>query len=116
MIRSEKNHSNRPNNLKVVTVEYDQNSVEREIERHVKVIRSLINKLAPVDKQKYFNGLLSHIINDPGQRPKNNSWNQSAQFIQSDFSKLSVRELSLLEELSEKMEEMYRVSNDNLFQ
>src|SRR5258706_13932922 len=112
MNRTEKNNANNPrqNNLKVVTVEYDQLSLENEIERHVKVIQSLINKLSPVDKKKYFNGLLTHIINE-SNHPSNNSWNNSAKFIQQDFSKLSVRELSLLEELSEKMEEMYRFSD-----
>ena len=92
-------------NLRVVVVDKDQATIESEIERHVKVIRSLIQKLRPTDRQKYFNGLLSHILDEPVQTSGNwkNTW------ARNDYSNLTVRELGLLEELSEKMEQMYRV-------
>jgi hypothetical protein len=93
--------------LRVVVVDKDQATIESEIERHVKVIRSLIQKLRPTDRQKYFDGLLSHIIDEPAKVSK--GWNQSTRWQRSDYSNLTVRELSLLEELSEKMEHMYRM-------
>ena len=93
--------------LRVVVVDKDQATIESEIERHVKVIRSLIQKLRPTDRQKYFNGLLSHILDEPPVQSGN--WKSSAQWMRSDYSNLTIRELGLLEELSEKMEQMYRV-------
>ena len=98
--------------LRVVVVDKDQATIESEIERHVKVIRSLIQKLRPTDRQKYFDGLLSHIIDEPSNVSK--GWNQTTRWQRSDYSNLTVRELGLLEELSEKMEHMYRMTeHDN---
>ena len=92
-------------NLRVVVVDKDQATIESEIERHVKVIRSLIQKLRPTDRQKYFDGLLAHIIDEPSDT----NWKNGSQWMRKDYSNLTVRELGLLEELSEKMEQMYRV-------
>jgi hypothetical protein len=112
------NRNNRSNNqsinsLRVVFVDQDQAMVEREIGKHVRVIRSLIDKLGPVDKQKYFDGLLSHIIDEPadsGNVPTSVKRNNG--FMKQDYSRLSIRELALLEELSGKMEEMYRTMHN----
>lgn len=109
MRAQQRNHTNnvQPPNLKIVVVDKDQATIENEIERHVKVIRSLIQKLTPTDRQKYFNGLLAHIIDEPVKTTeamgKNTRWQRT------DYSNLTVRELSLLEELSGKMEQMYRI-------
>ena|SRR5688572_7461000 len=107
MMRSTTRNQPSDASLRVVVVDKDQATIESEIERHVKVIRSLIQKLRPTDRQKYFNGLLSHILDEPVQASGN--WKSSTQWMRSDYSNLTVRELGLLEELSEKMEQMYRV-------
>ena len=51
--------------LKVVVVNTDQTRIELEIEKHIKKIKSLILKLRPPERQKYFQGLLSHIVSEP---------------------------------------------------
>ena len=94
--------------LRVVVVDKDQATIESEIERHVKVIRSLIQRLMPADRQKYFDGLLAHILDEPVQAAAP-AWNTNSKWQRSDYSNLTIRELSLLEELSEKMETMYRM-------
>lgn len=102
------------NNLRVVVVDKDQATIESEIERHVKVIRSLINKLTPTDRQKYFDGLLAHILDEPVLTSSNR--NISSGWNRNDYSNLTVRELGLLEELSEKMEQMYRITDHEFLQ
>ena len=92
--------------LKVVVVETNHVQIEHEIERHIKKIRTLINKLRPAERQKYFNGLLSHILDEPVEatiHPANRKMNSDA-----DYSALSYEELILIEELSIKMEQLYR--------
>ncbi len=91
--------------LKVVVVENDQVRIEREIEKNIKKIRSLIHKLRPADRQKYFNGLLSHILDEPIPT-HHNSMNKKSEH--KDYGSLSVVELTLIEELSVKMEQLYR--------
>ena len=116
MIRASKSNRNTnqsTNHLRVVFVDQDQAMVEREIERHVRVIRSLITKLGPVDKRKYFDGLLSHIISEPpSSSAKVATQTKSSEFSKQDFGRLSIKELALLEELSGKMEEMYRTMDN----
>ena len=91
--------------LKVVVVENNHVRIEHEIERHIKKIRTLINKLRPAERQKYFNGLLSHLINEPVETPVRSTKKINPD---KDYSALSYEELMLIEELSIKMEQLYR--------
>ncbi len=94
-----------PTSLKVVVVETNQVQIEQEIELHIKKIRTLINKLRPAERQKYFNGLLSHILDEPVET----SFHPSKKVnTDKDYSALSYEELLLIEELSIKMEQLYR--------
>ena len=92
--------------MKVVVVETDQVRIEQEIERHIKKIRSLIPKLRPHERQKYFQGLLAHILSEPHDYTANTSHQKLNFDIQPP--RLSVEEMKLLEELSAKMEQLYR--------
>ena len=113
MMRAQTNqsHATHQGHMRVVVIDKDQATIEAEIERHVKVIRSLIQRLTPSDRQKYFDGLLAHILDEPAgkewSRPSN-AWKGQ------DYGNLTIRELSLLEELSEKMEEMYRIMDNEI--
>ena len=80
-------------------------NIEREIDGYVKSIRALISKLTPTERQKYYNGLLAFILNE--QVEMNMEGNQK-KIDESDFTKLTVRELNLLEELSLRMQQLYR--------
>jgi len=80
-------------------------SIEREIDNYVKSIRALITKLTPTERQKYYNGLLAFILNE--QIEMSSEANQK-KIQESDFTKLTVRELNLLEELSMRMQQLYR--------
>src|ERR1044071_2553387 len=85
----------------LTVVEIKWTNTEREIDQHVKSIRALISKMHPAEKQKYFNGLLAFILNEQIElTTKNTNTN-------TDYSKLSGQELSILEELSSKMQELY---------
>lgn len=112
-MRKEKNHSshvNQPSVMKVVEVSSDQSKVEFEIELHVQTIRALIKKLRPVERQRYYDGLLSHLLSQPVEYPEpKRSKNDSF-----DYCNLSYQDLSLIRELSVKMHELYRVSNDEM--
>ena|SRR5438132_536380 len=90
--------------LKVVVVENDQTHIEQQIEKHVKKIRALIKKLRPAERQKYFNGFLSHILEDT------NDASVTTNKLNFDIqpTRLSFEEMKLLEELSLKMEQLYR--------
>ena len=98
--------------MKVVETKNDQSQVVFEIERHVRSIRALIQKLRPLDRQRYYDGLLSHLLAQPINYPitkKDNRQNAST-----DYSNLTVNELSLIRELSTKIEELYRQSSHEL--
>jgi hypothetical protein len=103
--QGEKTHGT---SLKVVEVKTDQVQIEREIERNIKKIRSLISKLRPMDRQKYFDGLLSHILDEPVAWTAQTGAKPSKTNVEKDYSKLSFEELILIEELSVKMEQLYR--------
>ena len=92
--------------MKVVVVNNDQTLIEKEIEKHIKKIKSLIQKLRPPERQKYFQGLLSHIVSEPYDYSTNYSPSKLKFDIQP--SRLSAEEMKLLEELSMKMEQLYR--------
>ena len=113
-MRKEKNTSpthEKNSSMRVVEPTIDQTRIEFEIERHVKSIRALIHKLRPLERQRYFEGLLSHLLSQPINYPYNkaNAKNES-----SDYSSLSKQELALVRELSIKIEELYRHSGDEL--
>ena len=80
-------------------------NIEREVDNYVKSIRALISKLTPTERQKYYNGLLSFILNE--QIEMSNEGNVK-KIEESDFTRLTVRELNLLEELSLRMQQLYR--------
>jgi len=82
-----------------------EKSVQDEIVMHVRKIRNLIEKLPPRDRQDYFSGLLNHILSD------NEAANRNKKL--KDLNKLSKTELTLLSELSVKMEELYRTMDYN---
>ncbi len=92
--------------LKVVVVENDQTHIEQEIEKHIKKIRALIQKLRPPERQKYFQGLLSHIISEPVDFTS--PMNHPKLNFDIQQSRLTSDEMKLLEELSMKMEQLYR--------
>jgi len=80
-------------------------TVHNEIEMHVRKIRTLIDKLPPRDRQEYFSGLLNHILVDI----ENTSTSKRGK----DTNKLSKTDLVILNELSIKMEELYRTMDYN---
>src|SRR3982751_408844 len=80
-------------------------TVQNEIESHVRKIRTLIEKLPPRDRQDYFSGLLNYILSDRDGTTPTKATN--------DNNKLSKTELVLLNELSVKMEELYRTMDYN---
>lgn len=92
--------------LKVVVVENNQVQIELELEKHIKKIRTLIYKLRPAERQKYFSGLLSHILDEPVM-PTGHHITKKID-SEKDYSALSHEELMLIEELSIKMEQLYR--------
>ncbi len=96
--------------MKVVVVDADQASIEREIERHIHKIRSLITRLHPSERRKYFNGLLSHILDEQPDASHSMPTHKKSH-SDTDYSKLSSEELKLIEELSVKMEQLYRTMN-----
>jgi len=93
--------SAKENNTVLTVVENKMTNIEREIDQHVKSIRALITKLRPAEKQKYFNGLLAFIVNEQIE------WTEKQTTSETDYSKLSSRDLTILEELSSKMQELY---------
>jgi hypothetical protein len=112
-MRKEKNttHFNE-NQLPNMTVidSTTQSQLEFEIERHVNSIRALIQKLHPIERQRYYDGLLSHILAQPINYPDQMTHVNDSY----DYCNLSVDELSLIKELSVKMHELYRVSEGDL--
>jgi hypothetical protein len=92
--------------MKVVETSFDQAHIEMEIERHVKSIKSLITKLRPLERQRYFDGLLSHILDQPVEYPGPAKSNSTS----FDYCNLSVNDLSLIRELSVKIHELYRIT------
>jgi hypothetical protein len=86
----------------LTVVENKWTNIEREIDQHVKGIRALISKLHPAEKQKYFNGLLAFIVNEQIDLT------EKLGTPEADYSKLTTTELTILEELSSKMQELYQ--------
>ncbi len=87
------------------TIRAIDKKVQNEIESHVRKIRTLIEKLPPRDRQDYFSGLLNHILTDTEKTTKKTKGKGT--------NHLSMNELILLNELSTKMEELYRTMDYN---
>lgn len=96
--------------LEIVERTQDRPKVEMEIEKHIRQIRSLINKLHPVERQKYFDGFLTHLLNHQMRYPTTQLRNTNSTDV--DLTAMSSGELELIRELSVKMEEMYRTIGD----
>jgi hypothetical protein len=113
-MRKEKNtdhsHVNQQPSLKVVDVSKDQSQLEREIDMHVNSIRALIKRLRPLDRQKYYEGLLSHLLSQPIEYPLKKVKKEES----FDYCNLSIEDLSLIKELSVKIHELYRISEDEM--
>jgi hypothetical protein len=114
-MRKEKNTSNSSEKqtpiMRVVETTNDNTRLEFEIERHVRSIRALIKRLRPLDRQRYYAGLLSHLLSQPVEYPFTKA--ESKQH-DSDYSHLSAHELSLIREFSIKIEELYRHSDHGM--
>ena len=108
-MRKEKNTSNSGEKptpvMKVVETAHDSSRLEFEIDRHVRCIRALIKKMRPVERQRYYDGLLSHLLCQPVEYPFPKAEKKQHN---TDYSNLTTHELSLIKELSVKIEELYR--------
>ena len=114
-MRKEKNNANSSEKqdpfMKVVEPTVDLSHVEFEIERHVKSIRALIQKLRPMERQRYYDGLLSHLLSQPVNYPFSKTVTKNCP---SNYSNLSATELTLVRDLSLKIEELYRHSDNEM--
>lgn len=113
-MRKEKNTTNFKDQyvpvLKIVNASSNDSHLELEIERHVKGIRALIRRLQPLERQRYYDGLLSHILSQPVDYPSKNLDADDHY----DYCNLSFNELSLIKELSMKINELYRISEEEV--
>ncbi|MBK8362768.1 MAG: hypothetical protein IPL24_03560 [Bacteroidetes bacterium] len=98
--------------LKVVENQTNHVHIEVEIESHVQSIRSLIKKLNPADRQRYFNGLLDHILCKEIEYPQTKRQQKQISNVSDDFSQLSVDDLDLIRELSVKLQDLYVRTGD----
>ncbi len=99
--------------LKVITIAQDRKQIETEIDRHVKSIQSLILKLGPPERQKYYNGLLSHLLAEEVTYPM--PLHKSKQVtMERDYSRLSENELQLIRELSTQINSLYNNIGDTM--
>ena len=102
-----KSNEKEPPAMKVIETGYDRTHLEFEIHRHVKSIRALIHRLRPLERQRYYDGLLAHLLSQPLEYPFLKPEGQKTYY---DYSNLTSNELSLVKELSIKIEELYRQS------
>jgi hypothetical protein len=93
----------------MIVVENKSTNIEREVDQYVKGIRALIKKLSPAERQKYYNGMLAFIVNEQIELTEES---QTKAIEKKDFSKLSLKELGLLEEMSAKMQQLYNLVGD----
>ena len=98
--------------LRVVENQANHVHIEVEIESHVKSIRSLIKKLNPVERQRYFNGLLDHILSKEIEYPQAKQQKNQMAKVNDDFSALSVDDLDLIREMSCKLQDLYVRTGD----
>jgi hypothetical protein len=100
--------------LRIVENETNRVHVEIEIENHVKSIRALIRKLRPSERQKYFNGLLNHLLNKEVEYPISNLNSKLQDQETDDFQALSSEHLELIREMSCKLQDLYVRNGDVL--
>lgn len=96
--------------MKVITDIQSKAHIEQEIDRHVKSIQKLIARLGLPERQKYYDGLLSHILHEEIKYEPVSSLAPDRR--NNDYSRLSATELKLIRELSVQMERMYRTVGD----
>ncbi|MCC7233111.1 MAG: hypothetical protein IT242_09220 [Bacteroidia bacterium] len=96
--------------VRIISIEQNRMQIEMEIDRNVKSIRSLIEKLRPFERQKYYNGLLMHMLSVPVDESRTDGMQKN----DLDYSNLGTRDLDLIRELSQKMEQLYIVMNDDI--
>ncbi len=99
--------------LKVITIPQDRKQIETEIDRHVKSIQSLIQRLGPPERQKYYNGLLSHLLAEEVTYPMERK-SASVTSRERDYSRLSEHELGLIRELSAQINHLYNNIGDTV--
>lgn len=92
--------------LSVVKTGDSQAHIEREIDQHINNIRALIRQLRPSERQRYYNGLLAHILSEPVE-PSFHPTHIDRK--ESTHTNLSQEHLALIREMAVKMEQMYRV-------
>ncbi len=95
--------------MKIITIAHDRKQIETEIDRHVKSIQSLIQRLGPPERQKYYNGLLSHLLAEDVNYPARpeGKMKASKSSPEHDYSRLSDNELQLIRELSAQINNLY---------
>lgn len=99
--------------LKIITIEQDRKQIETEIDRHVKSIQSLIQRLGPPERQKYYNGLLSHLLAEEVSYPIDMKKTKQIS-KEHDYSRLSENELQLIRELSSQISSLYNNIGDTM--
>ncbi len=99
--------------LKVITIVQDRKQIETEIDRHVKSIQSLILKLGPPERQKYYNGLLSHLLAEEVSYPMPSHTSKHVK-MERDYSRLSENQLQLIRELSTQINSLYNNIGDTM--
>jgi len=100
--------------LRVINIEQDRKQIETEIDRHVKSIQSLIQRLGPPERQKYYNGLLSHLLAEEVSYPMTSSKRSNQSPQERDYSRLSDNELQLIRELSQQINSLYNNIGDTM--
>lgn len=93
---------------------FERGSVEKRIEEHIRSIQLLIKQIEQKEMQSLFSGLLASVLSTPQSAEDINSetlfYEQPAS---PDHTVLSDNELNLIGELSEKIEELYRLKNND---
>jgi hypothetical protein len=106
---TEQNHQDYQPRLKVVETTGNRAQIEMEIDRHIKGLTVLIEKLQPADRKQYFSGLLAHLMNQPVESTVHKN---PASLIETDLSCLPTENLLLIRELSSKLNELYCITGD----
>ncbi|MBT8196285.1 MAG: hypothetical protein HKO56_04870 [Bacteroidia bacterium] len=93
---------------------FERGSVEKKIEEHIRSIQSLIQQIEQKEMQCLFTGLLASVLTNPATGQELNTENLFfEQPAAPDNTVLSDNELNLIGELSEKIEELYRLKDSN---
>ena len=93
---------------------FERGSVEKRIEEHIRSIQSLIKQIEQKEMQSLFSGLLASVLSKSQSAEDYDSDNLFyEQPAAPDNTVLSDNELNLIGELSEKIEELYRLKNND---